>query len=366
MLGEVSLERIAIVGVTDPMLIRPVILSGGSGTRLWPLSREECPKQFLPLTDKSTMLDLTIERVVGVPLFDTPLLVGNEKHEALLAEHLARAGVEGTIILEPAARNTAPAIALAALACPPGQPLLVMPSDHAIKDPEAFRAAVKAALLQVQRGRLVTFGITPDEPETGYGYIKKGSPLGAGAHHVSEFVEKPDLATARKYLDEGIYVWNAGIFLFRAQDYLAALAIHAPDVLSAAKLATASAHVEGNVVRPDASQFSRSPSISIDYAVMERADDVAVVALDAGWSDIGSWDALYAYAAKDERANAAGPDSILIDARSCLVRSSGPVVALIGVSDLLVIATDDAVLVVPRGESQAVKGAAESWLSRKA
>jgi mannose-1-phosphate guanylyltransferase len=340
--------------------ITPVILSGGSGTRLWPLSRAGKPKQLLSLTHDETMLQLTARRTGDMLRFDSPIVVANARHAGMIAEQLAAVGSGGaTVILEPAARNTAPAIALAALHAAPDALLLVMPSDHVIADVDAFRAAIDAAAPVVEEGWLATFGITPDAPEIGYGYIRAGEEIAPGVRRVERFVEKPDLATAQAYLAEGCYAWNGGIFLFRADAYLAALDAHAPAIAAAARAAMADARTEGHNVYPDAAAFAASPDDSVDYAVMEQAERVIVAPVEMGWSDVGSWDALHAIAAKDADGNVHHGHVIAIDTAGCLIRTDadGPVVAAVGVSDLIIVATKDAVLVLPRGSSQDVKRA---------
>jgi mannose-1-phosphate guanylyltransferase/mannose-1-phosphate guanylyltransferase/mannose-6-phosphate isomerase len=276
----------------------------------------------------------------------------------MIEEQLGAIGIkDALLILEPAGRNTAPAIAAAALALDRDAIMLVMPSDHVIRDVAAFRAALAAATPLVEQGWLITFGITPDGPETGYGYIQRGEELAPGVAKVASFVEKPDRATAEAYLAQGGYSWNGGIFLFGAGAYLDALATHAPEILAAVERAMQSATREGDRLYPNAHDFAASPSQAIDYAVMEKADRVAVVPVEMGWSDVGSWDALHAISAIDEDGNAHHGEVFAIDTQRCLIRSEGPVVAAVGVSDLIVIATPDAVLIMPRGESQEVKRA---------
>ncbi|MFN3435544.1 MAG: mannose-1-phosphate guanylyltransferase, partial [Sphingomonas sp.] len=272
------------------MTIVPVILSGGSGTRLWPMSRPEMPKQLLALTAEETMLQLTAKRAHG-EAFAAPIVVANARHADHIDEQLAAAGAAPqAVILEPVARNTAPAIALAALAAQGEDALLVMPSDHVIADVAAFHAAIEAAMPLVAEGWLVTFGITPDAPETGYGWIKIGDVLAPGVHRVARFVEKPVRERAEEMLASGDHAWNGGIFLFRADIFLGALAAHAPGMLTATQDAMRGARREGVRIHPDADAFGASPSDSIDYAVMERAERVAVVPVSMGWSDVGSWD----------------------------------------------------------------------------
>ena len=341
--------------------IVPVILSGGSGTRLWPMSRPERPKQLLALTADDTMLQLTAARVGGETFAD-PIVVANASHADLIDEQLAAVGVTPqAVVLEPMGRNTAPAIALAALAAGGGeQALLVMPSDHVIGDIAAFHAAIARALPLAAQGWLVTFGINPDAPETGYGWIGRGEAIADGVFRVRRFVEKPPLDAAEAMLAAGDHSWNGGIFLFRADLYLQALGQHAPGILLAAEEAMGKARREGHRITPDARAFAASPDDSIDYAVMEKADRVAVVPVSMAWSDVGSWDALHAISDRDDAGNAHHGEVVAIDTRNCLVRSDGPRVALLGVEDLIVIASGDDILVLPRGRSQEVKKLTEA------
>ncbi len=340
--------------VISTTLMTPVILSGGSGTRLWPLSRSQRPKQLLALTGERTMLQMTAERCPEGDMFGPAIIVTNALH----AEEIARQMLDcppAAMILEPAGRNTAPAIALAALVAEPEALLLVMPSDHVIEDVPAFHAAIRAAMPLVTDGWLITFGITPDKPETGYGYIRRGDEIAPGVHKVEAFVEKPDTARAAAYLAEGCYNWNGGIFLFRADAFLAALEQFEPAMLASARAALDGAEREGTTIRPEAAAFLACRSESIDYAVMERAERVAVVPVEMGWSDVGSWDALHALGMADDSGNVLHGDVVTIDSSDCLVRSEGPVVTLAGVQDLIVVATRDAVMILPRGSSQDVK-----------
>ncbi len=335
-----------------PDQIVPVILSGGSGTRLWPMSTPECPKQFLPLAGEETMFVQTLARCTDPARFAAPLIVANARHADLIDAQLD--GCAATLILEPCARNTAPAIALAALEAG-GAPMLVMPSDQVIADVDAFHRAIEAALPLVEEGWLVTFGITPDKPETGYGYIRIGVALSDGVHQVERFIEKPDRARAEAMLTEGGHAWNGGIFLFRADAFLAALDSHVPEILAAVTRAMESAERNGNRILPDEAAFAASPSDSIDYAVMEKAGQVAVVPVAMGWTDLGSWDALYEIAETDGAGNALKGPVELVSGRGNLVQSNGLSVSLAGVDNLIVIAHGNRVMILPRGQSQDVK-----------
>jgi mannose-1-phosphate guanylyltransferase/mannose-1-phosphate guanylyltransferase/mannose-6-phosphate isomerase len=344
--------------MTDFPKITPVILSGGAGTRLWPMSREDRPKQFLALTADQTMFELTLARVADSARFDPPIIVSGAGHAALVDEQLG--GRVVTVILEPCARNTAPAIALAALAADPQAVLLIMPSDHVIADRHAFDQSVDAALPLISEGWFITFGIAPTGPETGYGYIAVGEELRGGVHKVARFVEKPDRARAEAMIACGDHVWNGGIFLLRADMYLGALAVHAPEMLAATQAAMAGAQRDGAHIHPDVDAFAACPSDSIDYAVMEKAAKenrgrVAVVPVSMGWSDIGSWDALYDFGQKDESGNVIGGDVIALDSRNTLIRSDGLRISVSDVSDLIIIASGNDVMILPRGASQNVK-----------
>ncbi len=334
----------------------PVILSGGAGTRLWPLSRRARPKQMLDLAGQGPMLAQTAERVTDPDLFAPPLVVAGRDQASAIAGVLPKA----ELILEPAAKNTAPAIALAALAVDKDDVLLVLPSDHLVTEPEGFREAVRKALPYAMDGWIVTFGMKPERAETGYGYIERGAALDEGIHHAVRFVEKPDAATAGRYAASGRYDWNGGIFLMRAGTYLEALQKHAPGIAKAAKAAMAGAARKGRRLLPDAAAFAESPSQSIDYAVMEKADRVAVVPVSIGWSDVGSWEALLDRLDGDAQGNVLAGDVLEFGTKNCLIRSEGPLVAAIGIEDLVVIATEDAVLIVPRAQSQRVKDVVET------
>jgi mannose-1-phosphate guanylyltransferase/mannose-6-phosphate isomerase len=338
--------------------LQPVLLSGGSGTRLWPLSREAYPKQFLPLTGEDTMLQATWRRVAA--LADVaPIVVANEEHRFLAAEQLRLVGAPTpAIVLEPVGRNTAPAIAAAALQATAGggDPLLlVLPSDHVVADAEAFRAAVRMASAAAAQGALVTFGIVPTAPETGFGYIQSEPGAGGeGVRKVLRFVEKPDAATAQAYLDAGGYYWNSGMFLFRASRYLDELERLRPDILAATRAAFAAARRDGDFIRLDKEAFSGCPSQSIDYAVMERTEAAMVLPVDIGWNDVGSWSALWDVAVRDADGNALHGDVIAVDSRNCYAYARR-LVALVGVDDMVVVETDDAVLVARKDKVQQVK-----------
>ncbi|MES2919240.1 MAG: mannose-1-phosphate guanylyltransferase/mannose-6-phosphate isomerase [Pseudomonadota bacterium] len=346
------------------MNLLPVIMAGGSGTRLWPLSREMHPKQFLTLPGQTlSMLQATIARLDG--LTDAfPLVISNEAHRFIAAEQLRQIGRLGSnILLEPAGRNTAPAIALAALTATrdgADPVLLVLAADHVIRDVDAFQAAVRVALPQAQAGRLVTFGIIPTAPETGYGYIRRGKALGEGAFEVAGFVEKPDQKTAEAYLAAKEYDWNSGMFLFRASVFLNELEAFRPDILAACRQALATTQSDLDFVRVDSAAFQACPSDSIDYAVMEKTAHAAVVPLAAGWSDVGAFSALWEVSPKDANGNALQGDVIAYDTQNCLVESENGLVATLGLRDTVVIQTKDAVLVAARDRVQDVKKIVET------
>lgn len=345
--------------------IVPVILSGGSGTRLWPMSTSDRPKQMLPLTADQTMLQLTALRAVG-DRFACPIVVANVRHLDMIDSQLSAIGCRPeSVILEPLGRNTAPAIALAALcASDSAAPLLVMPSDHVIHDVSAFHAAIEAARPMVEEGWLVTFGITPDAPETGYGYIKVGTPVAEGVHRVDRFVEKPPRDVAEAMLASGDHVWNGGIFLFRADAYLDALARFEPAMLDAVRRSLAEGERSGPHIRPAAQAFADAPIQSIDYAVMEKSDQVAVVPVTMGWNDVGSWDALHSISTCDEAGNAIRGEVIALDSTNCMVRTDGARIAMVGVKDLIVVASGNDILILPRGRSQEVKSLLEAMQNR--
>ena len=335
--------------------IVPVVLSGGSGTRLWPASRAMYPKQLLPLAGEHTMLEATALRAAGLPgATDRCLVVSNENHRFTVAEQMNRIERRATIVLEPEGRNTAPAVALAALAAAPDDLLLVMPADHVIQDSDAFRRAVAAGIGAATAGNLVTFGIVPTAPETGYGYIRAET-NGAAPVAVDRFVEKPDLATAERYLASGEYFWNSGMFLFQARRYLDELGEFAPLMLRACREAMEGRTVDGDFLRPEPRAFLKSPSDSIDYAVMEKSAATMMVPLDAGWSDVGSWTALHDVRDKDAAGNSIEGDAHVHNCRETYVQAESRLVAAVGLSNTVVVETKDAVLVADRDHSQDVK-----------
>lgn len=339
-------------------MLVPVLLSGGVGSRLWPVSRELHPKQLLPLAGDFSMLQDTLARTAGLDAAD-PVVVCNDDHRFMVAEQLRQINIEpAALILEPAGRNTAPAVALAALQLlkQDAQALmLVLPADHLIQDVEAFTAAVAKALPLAESGRLMTFGVVPTQPETGYGYIQCGAREAEAVFDLKRFVEKPDAETAQSYLDAGDYLWNSGMFLMRAATYLEQLRQHAPAMLEACEAAMAGASRDLDFVRPEVAAFSACPSDSIDYAVMEKTDLGAVVSLDCGWSDIGAWSALWEVAQRDASGNASSGDVLIDNCRDSYFRSESRLVAATGVSDLVVVETADAVLVADRNQVQDVK-----------
>lgn len=340
--------------------IVPVILCGGTGTRLWPLSRESYPKQFLPLLGEQTMLQETALRAAG-PRFAAPIAVCNEAHRFLVAEQLRDVAVaEPRILLEPSARNSAPAIAAAALLANEAEPEAVcwiMAADAAIADVPALHAALEQAAVAARQGRIVTFGMTPTTPETGFGYIESGAPL-AGAPGVlalARFIEKPDAARAADFLASGKHLWNSGMFVATAATLLGELDRHAPEVLRATRAAMAASKRDLDFIRLDAASFATAPSISIDYAVMEKTDRAAVVPASLGWSDVGSWAALWEVKQKDAHGNVGTGDVETLDCERCYVRSEGVLTAVVGMRDTLVVTTQDAVLVMRRNHAQDVK-----------
>ena len=343
------------------MKIYPVILSGGAGTRLWPLSRAVLPKQLLPLVADKTMLQETALRVANWPGVMAPLVVCGNDHRFMVAEQMREIGITPLgILLEPVGRNTAPAVAAAAhhlKAIDPEAIMLVLPADHVIENNAAFREAVERAITLVGQGALATFGIVPKTPETGYGHIRRGEQVAncGECFKVARFVEKPDLETARGFLAEGGYYWNSGMFMFQADRYLAELQQHAPAIAASASQAMKSAYRDLDFCRLDETSFSACPSDSIDYAVMEHTRDAAVVPADIGWNDVGSWSALWEVQAKDGQGNAQRGDVYLDGVKNSLVRAESRIVAVVGVEDLVVVETQDAVLVAHKDQVQRVK-----------
>ncbi|WP_339386222.1 mannose-1-phosphate guanylyltransferase/mannose-6-phosphate isomerase [Vibrio caribbeanicus] len=340
-------------------MLLPVIMAGGSGSRLWPLSRTLYPKQFLSLTSSSTLLQETVNRLDGIE-HELPLLICNEEHRFIVAEQLRQKNLNHSgIILEPVGRNTAPAIALAALrAIQNGQDplLLVLAADHVIKDHSAFIQSVQEAVPEAESGKLVTFGIVPTAPETGYGYIKKGAGVESGhAYDVAQFVEKPDLKTAYAYLASGDYLWNSGMFLFKASRYLEELKSYNADIYNACQNAMAGAHDDLDFIRIEEESFAGCPDDSVDYAVMEKTKDAVVVPMDANWSDVGSFSSLWEVNDKDESGNATRGDVLTEQTTNSFIYSQNKLVSTVGVDNLVVIETKDAVLVSNKDKVQDVK-----------
>jgi mannose-1-phosphate guanylyltransferase / mannose-6-phosphate isomerase len=342
-------------------VIHPAILSGGSGTRLWPMSRAQYPKQLLPLLTERTLLQEAGLRVADAKQFAPPLVISNDEHRFIVAEQLRLADIApAAIILEPLGRNTAPACCVAALtlaAAAPDALMLVMPSDHAITDQAAFKAAVARAAAAAAAGRLVTFGIAASRPDTGYGYIKRGAALGGFDGHafaVESFAEKPDRVTAERYVADGAYFWNSGIFALDAKTYLAEIERLEPKILAAARAALAQATEDLGFLRLDRAGFAASPNISIDYAVMEKTRAAAILPMDVGWNDVGSWSSLWDIAPRDDKGNFIKGEAVLEDTSNCYVHSERSIVSTIGVSDLVIVNTPDALLVADKSRTQDV------------
>ncbi len=341
------------------MQLVPVILSGGAGTRLWPLSRENHPKQLLALTSERTMIQETALRTKGLPEAAAPIVVCNEQHRFMVAEQLRLLGLSpSATVLEPIGRNTAPAIALAAHAAiaahGPDCALLVLPADHVIRNVAVFQEAVKLALPAVAKGKLVAFGVVPNQPETGYGYIRRAKSAEAVAP-IAQFVEKPTLEKAKEFLASGEYFWNSGMFLFGAKRYLDELAVHAGDIAAVSREAFEKATRDLDFLRIDSATFAKCRSDSIDYAVMEKTRDAVMVPLDAGWSDVGSWSSLHEAIAQDANGNVARGDVLVEDTNNCYLYSESRLVAAVGLQDHIVVETKDAVFVAPKHKVQDVK-----------
>ncbi len=338
----------------------PVLLSGGIGTRLWPSSRVSRPKQFLELFGRGTLLQMAARRLDGVPGVGDPIVVCSDAHVDSISEQLAEIGVRASaIVTEPTGRNTAPAVAAAALVAPPEAILVVLPADHVIRNVGKFRDAVEEAVSAASDGDLVLFGVVPHRPETGYGYIRwgRGDPA-----RIEEFVEKPDHATAVEYLAGGSHLWNSGMFVFRAGAVIEEFRNHAPDVLDAVVASLGESPREGIIHLSES--FLTAPSISIDHAIMEKTKRAVVVSLEAGWSDVGSWQSLWEIESRDGDDNALIGDVLAVDTRSSYVRSDGRLIAVLGVNDLIVVDTGDVVLVVPRNRAQEVKSLVEMLQGR--
>lgn len=349
-------------------MIIPIIMAGGSGTRLWPLSRSLYPKQFLSLTNENSLLQETLKRLDGLNCLP-PVIVSNNEHRFIVAEQLRQFGVDDfQIILEPVGRNTAPAVALAALKSLElhgDHHMLVLAADHAIQDIEAFHAAVLAAEQESVDNKLVTFGIVPTKPETGYGYIKKGEQVKNSVFKVNSFVEKPDLETAKNYLEQKCYLWNSGMFMFKASVYLDELKKFRPDILAACKESLSSASTDLDFIRLNSDVFAECPDESIDYAVMEKTQDCVVIPLDADWSDIGSWTSLWEISEKDEHENVSHGDVINYNSRNNYIYSEGSLISTVGVNNLIIVQTKDALLVAQQDNVQDIKKIVEILKKQK-
>ena len=349
----------------DQKMIQPVILAGGSGTRLWPLSRALYPKQLINLVDENTMLQNTVKRLDGLAEKADPVVICNDEYRFMVAEQLRLMGVTpGAVILEPVGRNTAPALAVAALwALEQGTDpvLLILPADHHIQKVDLFQEALETGYAFARAGRLITFGIIPEKPETGYGYIKMGQPLAAEgakgeAVTIDAFVEKPDLETAREYVASKAYCWNSGMFMFQASKAIAELEKFAPEILAACRQAVENGKKDLDFFRLDKDAFAAGPSDSIDYALMEKTSDGAMVPMAAGWNDLGSWEALWQEGEKDEAHNVVKGDVVLHDVKDSYLHAESRLIAAVGLEDHIVVETSDAVMISPRGRVQDIKG----------
>jgi len=349
------------------MQVTPVILSGGSGTRLWPLSRKQHPKQYLSLAGDNTMLQETILRLNGLDNLADPIIVCNADHRFLVAEQCQQINIKNpTILLEPVGRNTAPAIAAAALQSlkqTDDVVLLVLSADHIIQDVEAFHQAINIVSQQAQEGKLATFGIVPTDANTGYGYIKSSKGTIDGTYKVEEFVEKPDLETAQSYLEKGNYLWNSGMFMFKAAVLIKELTTHSPEIIVSVNNAVNNAEQDLDFIRLDKQAFESSPSDSIDYALMEKSNNVVVVPLDALWNDIGTWSALHDIGIKDTNGNVIKGDAITRDTTNTYINANHHIVATIGVDNLIVVDTSDATFIATQDKAQEVKSLVESLQS---
>jgi mannose-1-phosphate guanylyltransferase/mannose-6-phosphate isomerase len=361
-------------------MIIPVILAGGSGTRLWPFSRQLYPKQLMKLIDRETMLQSTVTRLMDFPKMGSPIIICNNDYRFMVAEQLREIGVEpAAIILEPLGRNTAPAIAVAALKAIKAENdpvLIVLPADHYIKNIKVFHHAVKTGVYFSEKGRLITFGIVPDAPETGYGYIRKGSSVPVSDKHaaknvklkafaIKEFVEKPDRKTAEKYLASGDYFWNSGIFMFRASAVIAEFEKYVPEIVNACKNALKYGTEDLDFFRLEKAAFESCPADSIDYSVMEKTDKGAMVPLDAGWNDLGSWEALWQVGGKDKKNNVIKGDVLTHDVKNSYLHATGRMIAAVGINNHIVVETADAVLVSPRSQVQNVKNLVDQLKKKK-
>lgn len=369
---KLACERVTAIvtpATRKPIVISivPIILSGGAGSRLWPVSTHDKPKQFHALGSSQTMFAETIARVsdgTGIT-FAPPMVVCGLHHEGPVATELAQVGqANATLILEPLARNTAPALAAAALVqCErdPNALMLILPADHVISRPDVLHQACLAASQTAQEGKIVLFAIVPDSPATGYGYIRRGAAIADGVYDVAAFVEKPDLATAQNYLESGDYAWNAGIFFFKAATLIQELERHAPEILAAARAAVSQSKRLGTSIRLDHDAFATAPAKSIDYAVLEVTQHAAVVPVDMGWNDVGSFATIWEIGDKDGEGNVVSGNAALFDSQNCLVRAADIPVALIGVSDLMVIVTETGILIAPKDRAQDVRLAADAF-----